>query len=80
MSLIFFPLKKSENQRLSGVFRGYIKRPVGKKWINKISSLHIKVPQKVLGILLNFYTELAFKLDQDLHFLRTSTALLSSLE
>ena len=38
------------------------------KWIKKISSLHLKVPQKVPGILLNFYTELAFELDQDLLF------------
>ena len=30
MSLIFLPLKKSENQRLSGVFRGYNKKPGGK--------------------------------------------------
>ena len=81
MSLIFFLLKKSENQRLSGgVFRGILKDQSEKKWINKISSLHIKVRQEVLGFLLNFYTELAFKLDQDLLFLRTSTVLLSSLE
>ena len=59
---------------------GILKDQSEKKWINKISSLHIKVPQKVLGILLNFYTEFAFKLDQDLLFLRTSTVLLSSLE
>ena len=59
---------------------GILKDQSQKKWINKISSLHIKVPQKVLGILLNFYTEFAFKLDQDLLFLRTSTVLLSSLE
>ena len=38
------------------------------KWINKISSLHVKVPQKDPGILLNFYTELAFELDQGLLF------------
>ena len=50
------------------------------QWINKISSLHLKVPQKVPGILLNFYTELALELDQDLLFLRTSTVLLSRLE
>ena len=79
MSLIFLPLKKSENQRLSGVFRGFNKRPRG-KWTNKISSLHLEVPQKVPGILLHFYTELAFELDQDLLFLRTSTVLLPSLE
>ena len=62
MSPIFLPLKKSENQRLSGIFRGYNKRR-GEKWTNKIISLHLKVPQKVPGILLNFYTELAFELD-----------------
>ena len=28
MSLIFLPLKKSENQRFSGVFRAYNKIPV----------------------------------------------------
>ena len=50
------------------------------KWISKISSLNLNVSQKVLGIFLNFYTELAFELDQDLLFLRTSTVLLSSLE
>ena len=33
------------------------------KWIKRISSVHLKVPQKVPGILLNVYTELAFKLD-----------------
>ena len=80
MSLIFLPPKKSENQILSGVFRGYNKRSVEKKWINKISSLHLKVPQKVPGILLNFYTELASELDQDLLFLTTSTVSFSSLE
>ena len=61
MSLIFLPLKKSGNQRLSDVFRGYNKRP-GEKWTNKINSLHLKVPQKVPGILLNVYAELAFEL------------------
>ena len=33
------------------------------KRINKVSSLDHKVPQKDPGILLNFYTELAFELD-----------------
>ena len=59
---------------------GILKDQSEKKWINRISSLHIKVLQKVLGILLNFFTELAFKLDQDLLFLRISTVLFSSLE
>ena len=35
-----------------------------------ISSLHFKVPQKVTGISLNFFTELAFELDQKLLFFR----------
>ena len=33
------------------------------KWIKRISSVHLTVPQKVPGILLNIYTELAFELD-----------------
>ena len=62
------------------VFSGSIIKDQWEKWINKISSLHLKVPQKVPGSLLNFYTELALELDQDLLFLRTSTVLLSRLE
>ena len=77
---LFPPKKIRKPEAFWWCFQGYIKRPVRKKWINKISSLHIKVRQEVLGFLLNFYTELAFKLDQDLLFLRTSTVLLSSLE
>ena len=72
MSLIFLPLKKSENQRFL-VFRRYNKTS-GMKQINTISSLHLKVPQKVTGILLNFYTELAFGLDQtEIKFIEWTT-------
>ena len=62
------------------MFSGRIIKYQWMEWINKISSLHLKVPQKVPGSLLNFYTELALELDQDLLFLRTSTVLLSRLE
>ena len=62
------------------MFSGGIIKNQGEKWTNKISSLHLNVAQKVPGILLNFYTELAFELGQELLFLRTSTVLISSLE
>ena len=62
------------------VFSEGLIKDQGEKWTKKISSLHLEVPQKVPGILLHFYTELAFELDQDLLFLRTSTVLLPSLE
>ena len=74
------PPEKNQKTRGFLVFSGGIIKNQGGKWTNKISSLHLKVAQKVPGIFLNFYTELAFELGQDLLFLRTSTVLISSLE
>ena len=75
-----FPLKKSEIQRFSGVFRWYSKRPAGWNGLIRLAHYTLRCSRKYQTFPLTFYAKLALELDQDLFFLRNLIVLLPNLD